>query len=297
MKIFVIAKSTIINMSGDSKLDNLKKLFSVKDSVDPLVNEAYKKRVNDSNNLIENFNFQAEELIKQIERDTSVDATELEPEFQEIEEKRKAIALYRSYEKILFFSDKTDIIGESTTSMTLNKLINEQITTHRHLKAQNEKLSNDLIELEFHHLDYANLLDELSYLKLSKQKEVEELKQKLDTSLENTLIKELTSQLSSKINDSGNFLSILDKLLDKIVLKYADFSNIAVESNNDLEEVKDFLYKLIEDSVKGTYTNINELDKYQRVIIDNLVISNIIEVQSDGTSSNANNLVKLRNFV
>ncbi|EGV60390.1 hypothetical protein PSN45_001849 [Yamadazyma tenuis] len=286
------------------KLEKLRELFKDVDHFDPIVNDTYQRRVEDSMDIIDRFQEQATEQIEKLQK-SLVSTQPYHIEFAEYERKREVIARYRTYNKVLFFSDKSDIINESATNTILDELVTDQIRSHNALVNENKYQTEAIGQLQAQERSYRELLERIDEVISTKKTELLSLQQQ-SLHQESDIKDKVRLQLDAKRKECKDILTLLRTSLHRIIVKYFSFSD-AVAGTEEVEWLAEFVDLLIENSTSGQYIDIRELDTVRRELVNNLVLSNIIETAapSDSTSGDTDAdlksisthpLVKLRDF-
>ncbi|KAI3402870.1 hypothetical protein KGF56_004331 [Candida oxycetoniae] len=142
---------------------------------------------------------------------------------------KQIIALYRTYKCIPYKPDKNDSISTSTTTVVLEKMIQEK-------KGQLAKAKNDKTLEKKDEFDFAAMVNELQTIRDEKL-EAKEVLSKI-------LSREFESLLNEKLQESNNIQVQLKGFLRKVLIKYLALSDLARGQVSDRDKMKSDLLQL-----------------------------------------------------
>lgn len=258
-----------------TRLDNVKRLFSTGTPFDPIVNDTYQKRVQENDELISSLSIQAKQQIEILKTDyAQFMQLQLAPDF-DINVKREIVAKYRTYQKILYNSSKSDVISESTTNTLLNKMVVDQVKMERDLEKWHRQVKDELASSQLISDTYRDISVDLKGVIDGKKQ------QSLDLDTLQLLVVGGTSQraLLERIiemysDETGELMNELDKCLRVVLEKYLDFSGILANSSSLVAFVK----MLIQHSLTGKGLKYDDLGDIDRELVNALSMTGVVDV-------------------
>lgn len=295
-----------------SRLSKVKQLVN-DEGINTEVQETYNRRLKEGQVFINNLELQADEAIKQLETELNItdssetltdrdnmDASDTTSnEISEESKKKEVIALYRTYEKVPFFSEKLDVILVATANTVLRQLVVDQAFGTEKLRQTGNQKNIDINNLQMMKLEYQQLSENVDQLLTNKKGQLDSAKERYiqQKQRQRLPVDEISANLDELLRVSEKSVIKLNNALKSVLIKYLSFDSFDLDKAQ-LNNILNVLLKLFKTLMKNVTSGTNEymtltLSPIEVSLVQNLAMNEIVLIK---LSQDNQFTIKLRDY-